>query len=70
MGSLSGPGLIKDGFDGKQGSLCVEGVKNGFYQEDVHPAFNQGRYLFNVGLAQLIKVAIAVARALYVRTQA
>ena len=24
--------LVKDGFDGKQGSFCVEGIKNGFNQ--------------------------------------
>ena len=44
--------------DAVQGRFCVEGVKGGFQEEKVHPAFDQGLCMGGVRLCHLVKIVL------------
>ncbi len=52
-------GLLKHFIDGEQRRLGVEGVENGFHQNDVGAAAHQGAGLLGIGCAQGLEIDIA-----------
>ena len=56
--------FVEELLDGEQRRLGVEGVEDGFDQEDVGPAIDQPARGFGIGLDQFVKADVAKAGSL------
>src|ERR1019366_1995939 len=58
--------IAKIFLNSKNGSLCIKGIKNCFYQQEIHSTIDKPFYLLIIGFCNLIKSYCTETRINYI----